>query len=277
MIRYGTMKEYVLGTDEAEYRRLGLQHRLWGWNAHRAWERGRVGPGMRVLDIGCGPGWAAMDLAALVGEGGEVFGVDASEAYVDAFNQVAGATHMPWARAVVGDVEDMPAAAGIEPGFDVAWARWVLCFLKTPAHVVRHAAALLRPGGRLIVQDYFNYESMQFAPKSALFDTVVDAIGRSWRDSGGNPDVMGEIRGHAREAGFRIVHFDVIQRVAYPHEQMWAWPDVFWKSFLPRIVGTGHLSPEDHEAFKREWEERSQDPDAFMHLPTVYEMVAEKM
>jgi SAM-dependent methyltransferase len=271
------MKEYVLGTDEAEYRRLGLQHRLWAWHAHRVWETARIMPGCGVLDIGCGPGWAGMDIAGLVGPTGEVFGVDASANYVEAFNEVAKATHTDWASAVVGDVENLIEVAGGHGPFDVAWVRWVLCFLPSPDRVVRQAAELLRPGGRLVIQDYFNYQAMRLAPASKIFDRIVEAVGTSWIDGGGNPDVMGQIRRPIREASFRVVHFDVIERVARPGEQMWTWPTIFWASFLPRIVASGHLSEAEHQAFKAEWAERSLDEDAFMQLPPVYEIVAEKV
>ncbi len=40
-----TRNEYVLGTDEAELTRLGLQHRLWGDAAHALWRRGGIVPG----------------------------------------------------------------------------------------------------------------------------------------------------------------------------------------------------------------------------------------
>ncbi len=128
-----------------------------------------------------------------------------------------------------------------------------------------------------MIQDYFNYRAMRLAPASKTFDAVVDAIGQSWIDTGGNPDVMGEICRPIHESGLEITHFDVIQRVARPGEQMWSWPTAFWESFLPRLVVSGHLSAGQHEAFKAEWARVSMNENAFMQLPTVYEVVAQKM
>ena len=53
--------EYVLGTDRAELERLGLQHQLWSEHAPRAWERAGFQRGMKLLDVGCGPGFATFD------------------------------------------------------------------------------------------------------------------------------------------------------------------------------------------------------------------------
>ena len=68
-------REYVLGTNDAEIARLGLQHRLWYAYAYALWERAGIGPGMTVLDAGCGPGFATQDLAALVGPKGKIIAV----------------------------------------------------------------------------------------------------------------------------------------------------------------------------------------------------------
>ena len=81
--------EYVLGTNQAELERLGLQHRLWSDAAHALWRKAGIQPGSRVLDIGCGPGFATFDLAQIVGAAspnvspGGVLAVDESQPYLD--------------------------------------------------------------------------------------------------------------------------------------------------------------------------------------------------
>ncbi|HXU78754.1 MAG TPA: class I SAM-dependent methyltransferase, partial [Methylomirabilota bacterium] len=68
-------KEYVLGTDGAELERLGLQHQLWLAQAASIWERAGFRRGHRILDVGCGPGFAALDLAERVGPRGRIVAV----------------------------------------------------------------------------------------------------------------------------------------------------------------------------------------------------------
>ena len=64
-------REYVLGTDDEEIARLGLQHLVWRPWMLEAWRRAGITRGTRVLDIGAGPGFATADLAEVVGETGE--------------------------------------------------------------------------------------------------------------------------------------------------------------------------------------------------------------
>lgn len=270
------MPEYVLGTDEQERIRLGIQHRLWAAHAHQAWEHAGLRPGWRVLDVGCGPGWASMDMAEIVGPSGSVFGVDESDQYVHWFNQAVPAAGLPWASAVRGDVHQIAQTARAHSPFDMGYVRWVLCFVKDPGSVVAQVAGLLKPGGRLVIQDYFNYECMSLAPRRAAFTRGIQAVAKSWRDRGGNPDVMGDMPALLRKAGLRVIHREVIQRFAHPHEQMWTWPTVFWKTFMPRLEESGYLTPQERAAFEQAWADATNDPDSFIHLPTVYELVAEK-
>lgn len=269
-------REYVLGTNQAELERLGFQHRIWSSFAHDLWARAGIGPGLSVLDVGCGPGYAAQDLARLVTPTGRVLGVDESEPYVEHLNAQARALHMPQLSAVVGDVQKL-GAAGVEHGaFDLAWSRWVLCFVADPDAVVAGIAHGLRPGGRFMIQDYFQYRTMSIAPRSTVFETVIQAVDRSWRDRGGNPDVMELIPAFCRQHGMDVTYIGAGPRVARPGSTLWHWPDVFWRIFLPRLEDMGYITADQRVAFLDAWKRASDSPDSFMLLPPVVELIAVK-
>src|SRR5690349_15466879 len=74
----------------------------------RAWERERLAlrTGERLLDVGCGPGDAAVALAADLGATGEVVAVDASETMLGvAATRAAGVAGS--FRVVVGDASSL--------------------------------------------------------------------------------------------------------------------------------------------------------------------------
>lgn len=267
--------EYVLGTDTDESVRLGLQHRLWSAAAHEVWETAGLQPGMTALDLGCGPGYATLDMAQIIGPQGRVIGVDESATFLKQLNDQAKARRLENVDRVLGDVQKLEEAMPkSEASIDLAYARWVFCFLPHPEYVIRGLRRLLRPGGRLAVQDYFNYEAMTIAPKSELFSKVIAAVGRSWRARGGDPDIMGRLPAMLAAAGFRIEHLAVRQRIARPGSTLWHWPDSYFNNYVPKIAENGFITEAERDEFMALWKRTSEDPNAFITLPAVYDLVA---
>jgi ubiquinone/menaquinone biosynthesis C-methylase UbiE len=269
------VREYVLGTGGDELERLGLQHRLWSDATHELWRTAAIAPGQRVLDVGCGPGYAAFDLAQLVQRSGRVFGVDESPNFVAFLNEQAAARHLPQLAAAVGDVQALGATLAHEAPFDLAYARWVLCFVPRPADVIAGIARALRPGGRLVVQDYFNYESMTLSTKSAAYKKAVAATARSWRAHGGDPDIAGRLPRLFAEHGLELTHLAQRQRTARSGESMWNWVASWWRIYVPKLVAMGELTAADQAAFFRDFDGLDPRTD-FALLPTVFELVAVK-
>src|SRR5689334_13241180 len=84
-------KHCVCGTRDEEIARPGLQHSVWGPYATAAWRRAGFRRGQTLVDLGCGPGWATMDLADLVGPSGRVHAIDRSRRFLDALERAAAA------------------------------------------------------------------------------------------------------------------------------------------------------------------------------------------
>ena len=282
-------REYVLGTGNDELNRLALQHRLWADAAHSLWRRARVVLGQDVLDVGCGPGFASFDLAQLVTRSGRVVGVDESAAFVAHANAQAGARDLPHLTAHVGDVQSIQAVLAavrnsareatmplVPSRFDLAYARWVLCFVKDPEAVVAGVALALKPGGRFCINDYFNYRSMTMAPRRESFNKAVEATARSWEARGGNTDIVGVLPRLLEKHGWVVTHLDVHQRVCRGNDTMFVWIDVWWRTYAPKLVEMGLLSKGDLEQLLVDLDEVRSSTVDFVACPPVYEIVAEK-
>lgn len=266
-------REYVLGTHDAEVVRLGLQHRLWSEQAFACWLRAGIGPGSVVLDVGSGPGHTAFDLVSLVAPAGRVIAVDESERFLDFVRRRAQAQGVTAIETRAEDVQEMR----VEPGsVDVAYARWVLCFVPRPEAVIARVARALKPGGVFAVQDYVDWQALALSPRSEAFERVMPAVGESWRAHGGDTRIGRRLPAMMRAAGLRVEEIRPLQRIARPREPLWQWPTSFFSNFIPLLVERGLVSPEDQRAFEREWKERSADPDAFFWTPPMVEIIARR-
>lgn len=266
-------REYVLGTDDGELQRLGFQHRLWSASALALWERAGLGPGWSVLDVGCGPGYATVDLARLVGPAGRVLAIDASARFVAHLEHECRRLGLGGVETRVDDVQTMAVAGA---SIDLAYARWVLCFVADPAAVIATVAAALRPGGRFAVQDYVRYGAATFAPRTAALDRVIAATEASWRQSGGDPDVGSRLPALMAQHGLRVEEVRPLVRVGRPGSMLWEWPRSFFGLYVPRLRDSGHLTAADAEAFWRAFEAHAVAPGAFFVTPPMVEVIAVK-
>jgi len=143
-------RDYVLGTETDEIERLGLQHRVWRPRMLDAFRRAGIGPGKTVLDIGCGPGWASVDLAELVGPAGRVIAIERSARFLAHLADQAAARGLFNIEIREQDVADEPLGAAMA---DALWCRWVLCFLPVPRSTIGHIARALKPGGTAVFHE----------------------------------------------------------------------------------------------------------------------------
>lgn len=263
--------EYLLGTDDGELRRLGFQHQVWAAEAAESWARGGFGPGSQLLDVGCGPGYATLDLARLVGETGRVVGVDVSPRFVQHLQARAVALGQ---RNVSVELQDVEALELPPESFDGAYARWLITFVRRPEAVIAGVARALRPGGRLVVHDYLQYAAFQLCPEHPAVRRVIDAVMASWRDGGGDPHVGARLPRMMLEAGLEAVSIRPIHRIARPHDALWHWPRTFFDNYLPHLVQAGYLAEADRGEFDAVWAERAADPAAFLATPPMVEVVA---
>ena len=117
--------------------------------------------GARILDLGCGSGRDVYALAQLVGEKGEVVGVDMTPEQLDvARAQVGwhtdkfgyGADNV---RFLEGYIEDL-GALGLEPAsFDVIVSNCVVNLSTDKRAVFEGARSLLKPGGEFYFSDVY--------------------------------------------------------------------------------------------------------------------------
>ena len=154
---------YVLGTHSAELQRLGRQHTFWRQECRSGLQRAGFGPGDRLLDLGCGPGFCSLELAELVGPSGQVLGLDLSPDYIEHLKQLADQQNLRQLRGIAADLAE-PQRLPNAGHWDGAWCRWLWMFLPKLEPLLDGLSSALRPGGRLVLQEYIRWDSFSLRP-----------------------------------------------------------------------------------------------------------------
>jgi SAM-dependent methyltransferase len=109
-----------------------------------------IGPGMRVLDVGCGRGDVALLAAGLVGARGEVVGVDRDHGAIELASRRARKAGLSNVSFVVSDIAEIGHEHGV---FDAAIGRRVLMYQADPVATLRAVVRVLRPGALVVFQE----------------------------------------------------------------------------------------------------------------------------
>ncbi|MBX7135667.1 MAG: methyltransferase domain-containing protein [Fimbriimonadaceae bacterium] len=266
-------RDYILGTHDEEIERLGLQHRVWRPYAWECWRTAGVTAGSRVVDLGAGPGYATVDLAEIVTPCGEVFAIERSAQFLAHAKNAC-------AQRSLGQVQFQEADVMLDDlrprDMDAVWCRWLASFVSDPALLVRKVAGMLRPGGRAMFHEYFDYAPWRAAPRRPALEEFTRMVMQSWRDAGGDPDVAVNFPPFLEAAGLKVIHKSPIVFAIGPDDYRWQWPKAFIKSGLDRLVSLGVADEGFAEEVRREFAEGEADPTAIMMTPIVLEIIAEK-
>jgi SAM-dependent methyltransferase len=199
--------------------------------------------GMRVLDIGCGPGDVSLIAAELVGETGQVLGIDASTDMLEVAEsrvRAAGLTHVSFLTA---DLRTL----SLEQSFDALIGRFILMHLPDPASVLHHLLSSLVSGGIVAFQEYeLSSHQDAFYPPSSLWEQAYRLTTVPFERAGGNIHAGMQLPAMFQAAGVPAPHMRFEASIGADRD----WPgfdmradDV--RTFLPLILQFGLATEEE--------------------------------
>jgi SAM-dependent methyltransferase len=182
VIEEGVQQRYVANRDASRFLPFLLPY---------------VQSGMDVLDVGCGIGAIALDLAPMLAPG-RIVGIDADAEQIEAARTAAAARGIQNAEFMTSSVYELPFE---EETFDVVYANAVLMYVRDQVEALRGMRRVLRRDGlAAVVDDDFgtvvmspDLPELELGPK--LFELAVAR-------EGGNARYSRRLRTLMLEAGF---------------------------------------------------------------------------
>jgi SAM-dependent methyltransferase len=230
-----------------------------------AYGRHLLRPGLRVLDLGCGPGTISVDLAARVAPG-QVVGVDIDASVLArAGDNAVGVSNLSFLQASAYQL-------GFSRGaFDLSHAHQVLQHLGDPVAALRELARVTRRGGTVAVRDA-DYGALSWYPELPELEqwrTLYRAVARA---NGGEPDAGRHLLAWAHGAGLDQVEV---------HTSTWtfsagdgaSWWGQSWAhrvkdaAFVSQAASLGLASAADIAHLSEAWLAWADHPDAVFVVP----------
>lgn len=168
------------------------------------WHKLGLEEGMDLLDVACGPGITACELARLVFPG-QVTGLDINDALIQVARGVKDEQQTANVAFSTGDVYKLP----YKEQFDFAYARFLFQHLERPGDALKNIFSSLRPGGRVCIVDVDD-SWLSVYPKTDEFTSFTTLAAEGQHTQGGDRFVGRKLQAYLLEAGFEKPTIEVV-------------------------------------------------------------------
>jgi SAM-dependent methyltransferase len=226
--------------------------------------------GMKLLDVGCGPGTITADLAKLVSPG-QVVGLEYAPGILEQARATAAeqgvADHVEF---VTGDVHSLDFP---DDTFDVVHAHQVLQHVGDPVRALSEMRRVCKPGGYVAARDG-DYSAFFWYPENPVLEEWSRFYCQVARANGGEPDAGRHLKAWAARAGFDRADIQASTSswcFSTDAERAWwgaSWADRAVKSDFAKVaVEGGFATPEDLRRLSQGWRDWAADEDGWLCIP----------
>lgn len=198
-----------------------------------------IGRRQRVLDVGCGAGAVTSMILDLIGDGGQVIGIDRD---TQAIELARGQPDLARAEFIQADLGDLPRSLG---EFDAIVGRRVLMYQPDAAATLGQLAAILRPGGLLILQEHDSSAMPLAGGALPLHQRVHRLIWETVRSEGADLRMGMNLPHACEQAGLTLQ--DVRSEATVLSSVSQHPIEAIVRAMLPRMVTAGLVKPDELE------------------------------
>ncbi len=193
-----------------------------------------IGPGLRVLDVGCGQGIVSVMAARLVGERGQVVGIDRDAGALTAARTRAAELGQGNVTFVEGDFRSVSSDHG---RFDAAIGRRVLMYQEDGVAAIRGLITCLKPGGLVVFQEHDATMVPGRVKPLPLYERVLGWMWTTVQREGGNVHMGFDLAAVLSRAGL-VVEQVRAEGVVQTPTSHYAVGEIV-RAIMPRIVRHG--------------------------------------
>ncbi|MGO8692780.1 MAG: class I SAM-dependent methyltransferase [Rectinemataceae bacterium] len=193
--------EYIMESDDEEKR---LEIKTVRSVVEDFARRAGLGPGMRVVDAGCGAGLTTSILRGIVGDSGSATGVDSSLERIERARGRYGDERTAFAQR---DFREPLEGLGT---FDFVWVRFALEYYRAECfEIVRNLASLLKEGGILCLVDLDHNSLSHYGISPRLENALASAMCQLEEKANFDPYAGRKLYSHLHRMEFRDINVEV--------------------------------------------------------------------
>jgi len=199
-------KDYILRGGSEGRERLRILARVMRPTTLDALRRAGIAAGMNCLDVACGGGDVACDMARIIGPSGFVVATDIDKPPLEIAQSEAQQQKLANIEFRYSDI----TTEAFEPEFDLVHARFILHHLTDPAAAVKRLQKALKRGGVLVVEDV-DVGGWFCHPDCPAFWRFVELYTETARRRGANAKIGRQLPSLLLNAGFEDVNVNIVQ------------------------------------------------------------------
>lgn len=258
-------EDYIIRGGLEGRERLRALARVMQPTTHGLLQRAGIRSGMACLEIGCGGGDVAFDMARMVGPEGRVVGTDIDAKKLELAREEAAKHSLTNTEFRFADITQTEP----EKEFDFVHARFVLTHLADPSQALLRMRGALRNGGVIVLEDidfsgYFCY------PDCPAIWRYVKLYTETVRRKGADANIGPRLPAMLGAAGFRNVQVNIVQPAGVEGEVKLMTP-LTMENIADAVVAEGLASLDEVKRLVRELYEFAETPGTNGCLPRVVE------
>lgn len=263
---------YVLGNTSEEIERLKIQSSLFEPIAKDSLFKAGIRSGMICADIGCGSGDVARMIGGIVGNKGQVVGVDINENYIKYCKATTNQKNISFACSDITKSKDLS-----DESFDIVYSRFMFVHLSDRVTALKHMIRLAKKNGVIIIQELdHSPDSWLSYPKRKSVETLRKLYVKLVRNAGGDP-----LAGRKLYKMFVDQHLNATVESYSPCLVMGREPYnslglKIAQSLKPQILALGLISQKEYDKLFNDLKEMSVDPHSFVLYARLFSVIGRK-